>query len=98
MKLKVVQRACVVSMEDAPLDKTLSSGTVSILPLRHLTCCHSEAFILYCGIVRLDVSGDLSHMRAVRTTSAHQFADDNGMYAFFMSAKSGDQVLVRSSL
>ncbi|CAM9166944.1 unnamed protein product [Ectocarpus sp. 8 AP-2014] len=35
---------------------------------------------------------DLSHMRAVRTTSAHQFADDNNMYTFFMSAKSGDQV------
>ena len=38
------------------------------------------------------VSGDLSHLRAVRTVSAHQFADDNGMYTFFMSAKSGDQV------
>ncbi|CAN0281484.1 unnamed protein product [Ectocarpus sp. 12 AP-2014] len=37
-------------------------------------------------------AGDLSHMRAVRTTSAHQFADDNNMYTFFMSAKSGDQV------
>ncbi|CAM9121856.1 unnamed protein product [Ascophyllum nodosum] len=35
---------------------------------------------------------DLSHMRAVRTSSAHQFADDNAMYTFFMSAKSGDQV------
>lgn len=31
-------------------------------------------------------------MRAVRTTSAHQFADDNNMYTFLMSAKSGDQV------
>lgn len=38
------------------------------------------------------IPGDLSHMRAVRTESAHQFADDNGMYTFFMSAKSGDQV------
>ncbi|CAM9236836.1 unnamed protein product [Laminaria digitata] len=35
---------------------------------------------------------DLSHLRAVRTVNAHQFADDNGMYTFFMSAKSGDQV------
>eukprot|EP00752_Nemacystus_decipiens_P004923 g4480.t2 len=35
---------------------------------------------------------DLSHLRAVRTSSAHQFADDNNMYTFFMSAKSGDQV------
>lgn len=44
---------------------------------------------LHCGN-----EGDLSHLRAVRTTSAHQFADDNNMYAFFMSAKSGDQVLL----
>eukprot|EP00903_Cladosiphon_okamuranus_P020001 g18373.t1 len=35
---------------------------------------------------------DLSHLRAVRTSSAHRFADDNSMYTFFMSAKSGDQV------
>lgn len=42
--------------------------------------------------------GDLSHLRAVRTTSAHQFADENDMYAFFMSAKSGDQVPLNLSL
>lgn len=42
--------------------------------------------------------GDLSHLRAVRTTSAHQFADENDIYAFFMSAKSGDQVPLNLSL
>lgn len=40
----------------------------------------------------LSITGDLSHLRAVRTTSANKFADDNNMYTFFMSAKSGDQV------
>ncbi|CAM9739150.1 unnamed protein product, partial [Sphacelaria rigidula] len=35
---------------------------------------------------------DLSHLRAVQTASSSKFADDTGMYTFFMSAKSGDQV------
>ena len=35
---------------------------------------------------------DLSHMRVVRTELANRFADENGMFSFIMSAKSGDQV------
>ncbi|CAM9099733.1 unnamed protein product [Discosporangium mesarthrocarpum] len=35
---------------------------------------------------------DLSHLRAVRAQNVHHFADDNNMYSYFMSAKSGDQV------
>mmetsp|Transcript_18418 Transcript_18418/g.24319 ORF Transcript_18418/g.24319 Transcript_18418/m.24319 type:complete len:232 (+) Transcript_18418:135-830(+) len=35
---------------------------------------------------------DLNHMRAVRQDSHNQFADENDMFGFMMSAKSGDQV------
>mmetsp|Transcript_14390 Transcript_14390/g.24149 ORF Transcript_14390/g.24149 Transcript_14390/m.24149 type:complete len:231 (+) Transcript_14390:133-825(+) len=35
---------------------------------------------------------DLNHMRAVRQDAHNQFADENDMFGFGMSAKSGDQV------
>ena len=35
---------------------------------------------------------DLSHMRAVKSEVHNRFADENVLYSFMMSAKSGDQV------
>ena len=35
---------------------------------------------------------DLSHMRAVKLDKHNQFADENDMYSYFVSAKNGDQV------
>ncbi|KAH8047560.1 GTPase [Aureococcus anophagefferens] len=35
---------------------------------------------------------DLSHMRAVKSEVHNRFADENMLYSFMMSAKSGDQV------
>ena len=35
---------------------------------------------------------DLSHLRVVKAQSHNRFADENGFFAFTMSAKSGDQV------
>ena len=37
-------------------------------------------------------AGDLSHMRAVKSEVHNRFADENVLYSFMMSAKSGDQV------
>ena len=36
--------------------------------------------------------GDLSHLRAVKSDVHNRFADENVLYSFMMSAKSGDQV------
>ncbi|KAH8043468.1 GTPase [Aureococcus anophagefferens] len=38
---------------------------------------------------------DLSHMRAVKSEVHNRFADENVLYSFMMSAKSGDQVVLR---
>jgi len=35
---------------------------------------------------------DLSHMRAVKVDKHNQFADENTLYSYFVSAKTGDQV------
>merc|ERR1711865_1135336 len=35
---------------------------------------------------------DLQHMRAVKAEKHNQFADENDMYSYQMSAKTGDQV------
>lgn len=35
---------------------------------------------------------DLRHLTAVRSTQHSKFADENGMAAFLLSAKNGDQV------
>ncbi|KAH8043812.1 GTPase [Aureococcus anophagefferens] len=40
---------------------------------------------------------DLSHMRAVKSEVHNRFADENALYSFMMSAKSGDQVVVPSA-
>ena len=37
-------------------------------------------------------AADLNHMRAVRTEKHNQFASENGMSSYYMSAKTGDQV------
>lgn len=37
-------------------------------------------------------AGDLSHLRAVKSDLHNRFADENVLYSFMMSAKSGDQV------
>eukprot|EP00640_Fibrocapsa_japonica_P000216 CAMPEP_0113944864 /NCGR_PEP_ID=MMETSP1339-20121228/37398_1 /TAXON_ID=94617 /ORGANISM="Fibrocapsa japonica" /LENGTH=237 /DNA_ID=CAMNT_0000950205 /DNA_START=97 /DNA_END=810 /DNA_ORIENTATION=+ /assembly_acc=CAM_ASM_000762 len=44
----------------------------------------------YVGLVAN--KSDLNHMRAVRQDVHNQFADENELYGFVMSAKSGDQV------
>jgi hypothetical protein len=38
------------------------------------------------------LSVDLQHMRAVKADKHAQFADDNQLYSYFVSAKSGDHV------
>ena len=35
---------------------------------------------------------DLNHMQAVKSEQHDQFAKQNGLYSFYVSAKSGDQV------
>merc|ERR1719174_3500436 len=35
---------------------------------------------------------DLSHIRAVKLEKHNQFADENDLYSYFVSAKTGDQV------
>ncbi|CAK9035942.1 unnamed protein product [Durusdinium trenchii] len=35
---------------------------------------------------------DLSHIRAVKTEKHSQFADENDLYSYFVSARTGDQV------
>lgn len=35
---------------------------------------------------------DLTHLRTVKPEKHNQFADENDMYSFFMSAKTGDNV------
>jgi Ras-related protein Rab-28 len=37
---------------------------------------------------------DLSHMRVVKAEKHNQFADENDMYSYLVSAKTGDQVLI----
>merc|ERR1719245_2416870 len=35
---------------------------------------------------------DLSHIRAVKVEKHNQFADENDLYSYFVSARTGDQV------
>ncbi len=37
-------------------------------------------------------TADLNHLRAVKPEKHNQFADENDMYSYTMSAKTGDQV------
>eukprot|EP01047_Picozoa_sp_COSAG01_P098220 COSAG01_NODE_28439_length_661_cov_0.850534_1_plen_123_part_00 len=45
-----------------------------------------------CGVAALPVAADLNHMRAVKLDKHNGFADENDMYSYFVSAKSGDNI------
>lgn len=52
-------------------------------------CVVSDRFV-FCLFPPFPV--DLQHMRAVKADKHAQFADDNQLYSYFVSAKSGDHV------
>ena len=58
---------------------------------RTLLPCGAELRCV-CGVAALPVAADLNHMRAVKLDKHNGFADENDMYSYFVSAKSGDNI------
>jgi GTPase SAR1 family protein len=58
---------------------------------RTLLPCGAELRCV-CGMALLPVAADLNHMRAVKLDKHNGFADENDMYSYFVSAKSGDNI------
>lgn len=67
-------------------------------PLPYLALCGNKCKSTLITVLQLNrlmtasLKDDLRHLTAVRSTQHSKFADENGMAAFLLSAKNGDQV------
>ena len=69
--------------------QTFATNTLPFIGLIANKCVNLNFYLLKGKLYPI---GDLSHMRAVKSEVHNRFADENVLYSFMMSAKSGDQV------